>query len=508
MVRAKRWSGGWDRPETRAGLLLFLALSLVAATLGIADDEAYYWALAQSPRGGFAYHPPGVLWGIALTRFLFGGLSRAADLWVLRLSSVFCATFAFVVAMRWVRRVFGERASLAQIGILLVSFPGLFALGWMAVPDWGLLAGMTLLWSATWSVCFSPVLRGGERELAGLAAGAALVMVCKLSGVLPVLSAVLCIAVWSTGKRRGRALAVLALGAALGGFPFLLWNARHEWVALLYQVRDRHGGWSDASVLRMARFWGVQLLACGAPLVAWTFWLLRSGLAPERRTARFAALWIFPPLLLYGLQPLWGESKPHWGFVAFWPALMVWAGAKGDELWRQARRFQVIQAAVVSVLALLTCYTPLLSRAGEIWSGRVPAPTSDIGNDFWGWQEFAPWLAERGRAGLPVLASRYQVAGQAAFALRGTGARVEQVPRDARERADWKDLGVTSTWGPGWPRLVKRALFVADSRYSDTPQFAGARCVSVGRLETTRHWWGRTYPGRWIEGWDCEPTTK
>src|SRR3712207_6666951 len=50
---------------------VFVVQLLHGATLGLTDDEAYYWVLAQKPAWGYAYHPPFVAWSIAASEALF-----------------------------------------------------------------------------------------------------------------------------------------------------------------------------------------------------------------------------------------------------------------------------------------------------------------------------------------------------------------------------------------------------------------------------------------------------
>jgi DNA-binding CsgD family transcriptional regulator len=63
-------------------------LIIQSSWLGISDDEAYYWALAQNPSWGFAYHPPGVVWFIYFFQKLLSPLFGEKALFVVRASSI------------------------------------------------------------------------------------------------------------------------------------------------------------------------------------------------------------------------------------------------------------------------------------------------------------------------------------------------------------------------------------------------------------------------------------
>ena len=53
-----------------AALTLFR--SWVAARMGLAPDEAYYWLWSRFPSGGYYDHPPMIAWWIAASTKLFG----------------------------------------------------------------------------------------------------------------------------------------------------------------------------------------------------------------------------------------------------------------------------------------------------------------------------------------------------------------------------------------------------------------------------------------------------
>ena len=84
-------------------LALFLVLLSHGAVLGLTDDEAYYWALAQRPGLGFAYHPPGVVWAIAFFQFFFGWLGPSAAAAVVRMPAAFFSAGIVALALAWIR---------------------------------------------------------------------------------------------------------------------------------------------------------------------------------------------------------------------------------------------------------------------------------------------------------------------------------------------------------------------------------------------------------------------
>lgn len=522
------------RAFSRPGVLfwlpafVFASVWLHGATVGPSDDEAFYWALAQSPSLAFAFHPPAVSWSIAAVEWALGWLfpvpaAGTASVALLRLTSALYTAFILALALSWVRAV-AHALTFRTVAIVLAC-AGVFGLSWMIVPDSPLLLGWCLAFRCGWAVAYE----GRERDwriLCGLGLGVAWALLGKYSGAAVAASAAASI-LWAVGLRRAvPALTAIAMGLALAALPIVLWNVRHEWASLLYQVQDRHEG-LGLSATRFARFWAIQLVIAGPALLLFSARSLLPfvravalGVKSEnsRVTAAcppavfYAWIWALPPLLIYGIQPLFSEFKPHWMIIAWWPLALALAVAPSARL---MSRLHVIWGALVIVLVMSVSRWPVLPWVAERLTGQPLAPLMDVSNDMIGWERLGAFLNEKSQALMasgrskrtaqemalaPVLGSRYQTAGQAAFAL-GSIRRATLLPRTRREMSDWPDLGVSDTLGPGWPRLTKPAWFVADHRYRAGPEFPGARCESAGRLETLRG--GRV--SKWIEAWWCEP---
>lgn len=468
------------------------------ASIGLTDDEAYYWVLAQTPSLGYAYHPPAIAWLIAGTEALLGWLFGAQSAALVRLPGLLCMAGALFLGMKWMELAGAPRERLGKGAVACLSFAGVFALSWMMVPDLPLFLGWTALFFAIWAYCFAP-----PRRWLGpfLAAAMALTMLSKYSGVLAWASAMVSLFLWAPRGSRLKAMAWLSFGLVLGVLPTLIWNARHEWSSLLWQLRDRHGE-GQLSLLRYGRFWAVELLAAGPLLVFFAAKLLFS---PANRVYRYAAAWMLPAAAIFCVQPLWADFKPHWAFIVWWPAALAlgWAWASEAPGASRLARGQAMYGLGLGSLVLLSCHFPVGSWALERISGRGFDPRLDVTNDLYGWEELETFIQRRlGPVGLqlPVIGARYQTASQAAFSLRAHR-RVSMLPLDLKARDEWPDLSVSAELGPHWPKLTTRVLFVTDNRYDAGPEFPGAACSKLGRLEKER--WN--YPAKWIELWSCEP---
>jgi hypothetical protein len=467
-------------------LLLGALLWAHGSALGPSDDEAYYWVLAQRPALGYAFHPPAVAWVITFFQKLLGGwLFPESSTALLRLPAALLSAGILWLGLDWVERArrFEEAGRPTSFGKTpwsdawtAASLAGVFGMGWMIVPDLPLFAAWAILFSASWRVLESGMTRA---KTLALFFGAALAILSKFSGVLAVGSAGLVLLLWAGRREFWLAAGALVLGAFFGLLPTLLWNARHDWQALLYQLQGRHTG--GVSWVRYGRFWAIQAVLAGPALlvfgmglvrdagVRWEKWRRPSGLGLARR---FVLAWALPPALVFCVQPLFAEFKPHWALAAWLP--LVFALALEARTFPRLVRAHRLQGSLFALLAASLCHFAWLPFAD---------PRHDVSNDLYGWSGLGNRLGEL--PALPVVGSRYQTASQAAFALQGSHA-VTLLPRDLKQRDEWPDLGVSDGQGPGWPRLLAPVYFVADSRYSQPPEFRNSECIELPPLEAFR----------------------
>ncbi|MGE0614415.1 MAG: ArnT family glycosyltransferase [Bacteriovoracia bacterium] len=461
-------------------------------SFGLSDDEAYYWVLAQRPDWGFAYHPPAIVWSIWLAERLV-----SAEISVRLVSAVYAALI-FFLGLRWILRAFVP----VSPGWLVAAWLGttfLYGFAWMAVPDLPLFAGVLLAMNGAWEIAAGSSSRW---HFGWLATGIVIAMWAKLSGGAVAASAVLCALIFSRPGSRAPGLGVMLVATAIGLLPTVLWNSAHDWAALAYQMKERHGG-TGLSWARFGRFWILQLVLLGPALV----WFFLRGLRRARageRVSRFAWAWALPPLLAYAIQPLFSDFKPHWIFAAWLPLALEAIGrmtekSEVDGLWP---RLQAAYGLGWVVVILLSCQLPLMAWSSRTFSGKELEPKWDVSNDLVGWAGFGEMLAEAApdETEPVVLASRYQTAAQAAFALKRVEG-VARVPRPARERDEWPETEAVSGWGPEWPKLLKPVYYVADNRYAEPPRFLEANCQPRLAREFRR----LNFPAKTLTLWRCEP---
>jgi 4-amino-4-deoxy-L-arabinose transferase-like glycosyltransferase len=481
----------------RLPLLVFTAILLQGAWIGLTDDEAYYWVLAQKPASGYAFHPPAVALCISLAQAAFGWIAGIHSEALVRLPAAALAAGLVWLGMRWFSRASVPAASSPERGgLVLVAFAGIYALSWMMVPDFPLLAGWTLAFIAAWELCFAERMPGWAP--AALALGLALAILSKYSGVLAAASAAAAILKWAPRERRIKAMGAVAAGVFAASLPILWWNSQHAWASILYQISERHGG-AHLSGIRYLRFWLIELVLMGPALFIFLLGVLgrtKSGRASKAEL--YCLVWLAPGALVFCSQPLWADFKPHWALIVWWPAALAMglAAARG-ELGRRLKSAHLAYGFTLIGLVWVSCHYPLLPQLTRIIGLPAMDPKLDVTNDLYGWSG----LREAVPADLPVVGARYQTASQAAFALPDGEKRVTLLPRDLKAMDEWPDLHVSDGQGPDWPRLRSAVIFVGDNRYDAGPEYPGAKCANIRTLGHMR----AGYAAKTIYVWKCEP---
>ncbi len=465
------------------GLIATLALSLLrlrlAAQVGLGDDEAYYWAWSRRLDLSYFDHPGGVAWAIAAAIAVVGEGSLGV-----RLPSVLCG---LLVALPMA----ALSAALAQeqgrpVGpallwaLLLLQACPLFALAWVfAAPD----ALLLLAWAGAMALAAAALQLDRPRLWLGAGLLCGLGLEAKHTAVLLVLGLGLGLGCSAVGRRQLRGPWPW-LGGALAlvcWLPVLVWNGQHGFISAAFHLRGRPGGapgfWAGEATLL-----GGMLLLLGpaaAPLVAG----LGQGLR-QRSLGGLAGALALPTVLLFAAAAPWIRPQAHW----LAPAALVavpWAAG-----WCQQR--PRLGAVLVAGSALLTALLHL-----QALSGILPLPAAaDPTVDTLGWEEVGADLeALRATSDRPdrtrILAGRYQLASQAAYALRHSDAVVSRVGG----RPDQFDLWRQFAGDEGWDSIL-----VETDRYPlGQAQNLGGGCQPAGGRTVTR----RGRPLRRFSYWRC-----
>lgn len=506
-------------------LALFILLLIHGSLLGMSDDEAYYWVLAQRPALGYAFHPPAIAWIIALFQ-LFGSwfisfchllhlpftLKLNSSFWV-RLPAALLVAGTLALALRWLKIASNANAKegLGRGLLVLISFAGFFALGWMMVPDLPLFFGWMLAFYGTWKLCFENDSKS-QADNTMIFLGVLLTILSKYSGIFVAASCLISIFLFAPRPKKVAAFIAVLVGSSLAIAPTIMWNATHSWTSILYQLRDRHQG-GELSLLRYGRFWLLEALLAGPIVILYIFNVIKQaalGFEPNKSPnkskvkARFFLAWIIPPAAVFCVQPLWSDFKLHWAFIVWWP-LALYLSLETTHRFKWPAKIQVAYGLTLGGLILLSCHLPLGNFIVSTFSHEYD-PKIDATNDLYGWSEFHQFVINTNADSIAIVGSHYQTAAQAAFAM-GSGAKVTMLPKDMNalrassnnSNGEWPSLGVSENEGPEWPRLTASVLYVADNRYDAPPAFKQSECHKLGRLEKTRF----SFKAKWIDLWKC-----
>src|SRR3954462_8085650 len=101
--------------------MVFAAVLARGATMGLTDDEAYYWVLAQKPSLGYAFHPPAVAWFIALFQSIFGWVVGVHQPGLVRLPAAMSTAFILALSLSWLEQVGMKSSNRNRAAVVLLS---------------------------------------------------------------------------------------------------------------------------------------------------------------------------------------------------------------------------------------------------------------------------------------------------------------------------------------------------------------------------------------------------
>ncbi|HMO48235.1 MAG TPA: glycosyltransferase family 39 protein [Rubrivivax sp.] len=343
---------------------------LLAATVPLLPQEAYYWNWSLHPALSYFDHPPLASWGIRLSTALFGsngfGIKLSAVVWSLGLNLLWA---------RLVLDMYGSRrlAFWSLLALNLTLMYQIYGIG--PTPDGPLLFGWVGTIWAVWRASRSG--QGRWWLLAGAFAG--LGLLGKYSAVLLAPVLLLYLACTPSQRRWLRTpwpwLALLIAAAMFT--PVLWWNAQHHWASFAFQGSRRVGQMASfrprffalllLTQLLLVTPWlfGLSLTACWRTLRDWA-----AGRSDERSRLLLASALV--PLLLFSAVSLRSHVKLNWLAPAWWSLIVLGMHqllAQSGALARLGRGLGSSAAMLLAAAALvLTPNLPLL-RDLNTWSG-------------------------------------------------------------------------------------------------------------------------------------------
>jgi len=394
-----------------------------AALLPVFPDEAYYWDWSRRLAAGYFDHPPGIAIVIRIGSEIAAPFRISGSAFGLRLGTAIAAFIASLATIMSARHIAGSRASL-RAALVMATLP-LSAAGLvLATPDVPVLAAEAVALYCIARALDSDV--GSRTSFAwwtatGIALGAA--FASKYTSIFLPVGAVIAIALRPSLRARFREPGpyVACIVATLVFLPVLRWNANHEWISFLYQVK--HGlAVPEGSLLRAAwrhegDFFGGQA-ALITPilfvLIAISVWRALQSTSDDRRFV--LAVVSLLTFAFFTYSAVRQRVEPNWPSPAYIPAIILVATHdwnRGGARWFTGG---VVLAGIVSSVIYAQAITPILP---------LPPARDPIARAF-GWRELATSVvneaeaesAESGKATW-LGGDRYQEAAELAFWSRG-----------------------------------------------------------------------------------------
>jgi dolichyl-phosphate-mannose-protein mannosyltransferase len=404
----RRWL---DRPAQvllAAIIALGLVRAVLAASIGLTDDEAYYRLWALAPAWGYLDHPPMVGWMIAAGRWIAGDTPLG-----IRLCAVLVSLLGPLVLWRSTHILFG--AAVARRAVWLALAMPLMAVGGIIItPD----TPSVLFWGlAAWALAELQVSRNANWWLA-VGAFAGMGLLSKYTNLF-VGAGILVWLAYGDNWRWLRSWQLWSGGAlaALLAAPVMVWNAQHDWASFAKQLgrAGRGHGWT---LTYLAELIGA-FAGLASPLIAV---LAVAGLVravslarKERSPAYILLLSGLVPLLAYFLvHALHGRVQPNW-LAPLYPAFAICAAiavAPDAGAWlRRIATWAVPLGFVCSALLYAHALNPL----------HIAAHSKDPSAQMRGWPELAMEVEAMRRAhgAYWIATSSYATTGQLAYHLRG-----------------------------------------------------------------------------------------
>jgi 4-amino-4-deoxy-L-arabinose transferase-like glycosyltransferase len=414
--------------ETRAAFVLLAILTafrlLYGGTVGLANDETYYWQWSRHLAPSYFDQGPGIAYCIRLGTLFFGDTSLGV-----RFVPILLATgtgwLTFLTASRWL----GARVALWTLSLLAVA--PLLAVG-------GILATYDSPQVFCWAAALYCLTRAVQEEkpafwyAVGLFVG--LGALCKLTMWL-FAPCVLLFLLLSPTYRRHLATPhpYLAFLLALTVFsPVVIWSMHHGWTSVLHAAALSSRSRGAPPLRWFGDFLGSQALVVGPLLFLAELYAIGRFGADLRRTVRNTGasanagrfLFAFTAPILILCLAIALRSK----LEANWPAPIQLTGLMAVALllstaWERGktavRALVTVSVGVSALMTVLILYPALLPQLGF----KVNADLAQKANETYGWPELMAQIqtarAALEKEGKPVFVAgiNYRVPSLLAFYL-------------------------------------------------------------------------------------------
>ncbi len=340
---------------------------ITAATLGLGDDEAYYWQWSQHLAFSYYDHPPVISYIIAIGTALLGDNTLGIRFF----NVVSMPLMSFLVYK--ITLCFYPEQRRANLAVLLFNILPVFFLGSLLMaPDIPMLCCYLID-----LYLFIQVInknKGSYWYLIGIVTGIGL-----LSKYIMVFTylAIAIYLVFEPKMRRWLAdyrpyLAFII--SILFFIPVIVWNKEHDWASFYFQFYARHSHEMKINYISFLTFIAAQIIFA-SPVFFFAFVVI---VIKNFFNSRIRLLLCFslPPLLLFTFISLFTEAKPNWAVMCYTPLIILFVGSD----YIKTKIFGIITTSILAAVVIIQAYYPLI---------RIEPLKNDITTDFYGWHDVA-----------------------------------------------------------------------------------------------------------------------
>ena len=389
---------------------LTLVHVLLAVSLPISGDEAYYWDCSRHPQWAYFDQPPLVIWSMIPLRAVLGESALAV-----RGPAILASLLLAFLLLPLIRRLGGGTRDAAWTYLALHAMPLYFLGAFYTSTD----VVMTTAWVAA-TLAAVALVQHEDRGWwwFGLACGLGFLSKFPIVLVLPVL---LPVVLAPSGWSRLRSVAPWLAGAASVALtaPVWIWGARHGWDNIAFQAAGRHTDPLQLSLAPVGEFIGANLLLATPPLaVALVIAWIRRWRQRDRAWS-VVLISAAAPLVSFALVALRGRVGAHWGAPGLVVAMVILVLDRGA--WRRwwMRSGIVLCALLVATAIAVVLLPERLSQAEWSYRGRPHRISTRKLEAVIGNREVAQAIEERLRPGEVMASESYTTVHLMAFLSGG-----------------------------------------------------------------------------------------
>jgi 4-amino-4-deoxy-L-arabinose transferase-like glycosyltransferase len=359
---------------------IVLVQLLVAALMGLAHDEAYYWLFSHNLDWGYFDHPPMVAVVIRIFSFLpHSSLSLRLGFILMQFGTLWFLWKLIPLEKRWF-------SALLFFAFPLASFSGLFAL-----PD------MPLLFvSALYCYFLQDYLRKQTTSISiVLGLTIAFLLYSKYHGILLVFFTLLALPKLFNQKH----FYLVAFIAFLFFLPHVWWQYSHQFATIKYHFLERPS--SDFSLKRSLEYLVLQIFLAGV-FVGPLLWYKIAKYKSVNDFDRVMKFITFGVVIFFFISTFSKKFEANWTvFLTVSLIYLASVSSLSDHKW--------IKPLIVSSFVIVMMARLLLVLPASI------VPIKRL-KEFQGWKEFSLQIKQRCQG--PVLANTYQIASKLSFYLQ------------------------------------------------------------------------------------------